>query len=202
MSEWVDVFIKSHITYLPLVVFSLLILAGMSIPISEDFIVIISGVLAKAYIGTVNPYFLYPALYLGAYLGDFISFFIGYFLGEKVLTRKPFNKIIKKELREKVTNHLKKHDAITLLLGRFIPFGVRTTLFLSCGISKMTAARFAFLDSIAVLITTSIPFFLSYTYGEIIFSWLDHFQIVILCLLLIVVTIFVIKWIIKKKSNN
>ena len=36
----------------------------------------------------------------------------------------------------------KKYGALTLVIGRFIPFGVRNAIFLTSGISKMPFAKF------------------------------------------------------------
>ena len=43
----------------------------------------------------------------------------------------------------KVASFYQKYGVWTLVVGRFIPFGVRNALFLTAGIGKMSPVRFA-----------------------------------------------------------
>jgi membrane protein DedA with SNARE-associated domain len=55
---------------------------------------------------------------------------------------------------------------LTLIVGRFIPFGVRNALFITAGLGKMNAIKFAVSDFIACTISCTFFFWLYFTYGE------------------------------------
>ena len=59
-----------------------------------------------------------------------------------------------------------KRGPFALILGRFIPFGVRNCLFMSSGMSKMPFSKFALWDGIAVTLWSSLSFLLYYFLGK------------------------------------
>lgn len=65
------------------IIFGSLLLAGLNIPVSEDAMLFISGVLARQYPDQV-PY-LFAAVYLGAYGSALICYSLGRFVGPKIL---------------------------------------------------------------------------------------------------------------------
>ncbi len=79
-------YIDSNIAYSPIVFFSLLILAGLNVPISEDAIVLMGGILSSR----KNEYtiLIFLGIFWGAYLGDIISFYIGKLMGNKLFKNK------------------------------------------------------------------------------------------------------------------
>jgi membrane protein DedA with SNARE-associated domain len=202
MIDWITNLLNAHIEYLPILSFSLLILAGFNVPISEDLVVILAGLIASTYQDVINPYGLYLFIYLGAYLGDFVSYFLGYYLGDKIFTQRPFNRWIHPKHLERISTYINRYGIITLLVGRFIPFGVRNTLFLTCGLSKMKFSHFALTDALAAFLSTSISFFLTYRFGYIVFEWVKDFQKVLLFIVLSLVFGLIIWRVIKKKIRS
>ncbi|KAL0263981.1 UNVERIFIED_CONTAM: hypothetical protein PYX00_010852 [Menopon gallinae] len=69
MISSINQILVENISYLPYLGFSLLVIAGFNVPISEDILLISCAILASSYKSLINPYILYLALYLGAYLG-------------------------------------------------------------------------------------------------------------------------------------
>jgi membrane-associated protein len=59
-----------------------------------------------------------------------------------------------------------KHGLWTLIVGRFIPFGVRNCLFMSAGMSKMSFGKFAYRDFIACSLWCCCCFSLFYLLGK------------------------------------
>jgi membrane-associated protein len=157
MFDTISTWVLVHAEHAPLFVFGLLLLTGFSIPVSEDLIVIVSGVLA----GTVLQEQMIPlflAAYIGSFCSDVIAYWIGRFLG------KTFSQASAK--RETVKRFFQRYGFLTLLIGRLIPFGIRNSVFMVAGAGKMHFGRFVIIDGIGCLLFSSSLFFLAYQCGE------------------------------------
>lgn len=126
--------------------------------------------LTSALLAIKNPemkYQLFTGVFLGAYVSDLICYaFMGRYLGSKIFQIKFFSKMISDEKIEKVNGFYEKYGIFTLLFGRFIPFGVRNALFLTAGLGRMNAWKFAISDFIACTISCVFFFWLYFTFGE------------------------------------
>lgn len=191
------IYIQSHVETAPLIIFGLLCLAGFNIPVSEDLMLFISALLAAKHPDHLVP--LFVGVYAGAYVSDVICYWLGRLLGPKLWEIKWFAGMVKKERVEAMHSFYEKYGVLTLILGRFIPFGVRNGLFLTAGLSKMHFIKFALSDLLAATISCSIFFYLYFTYGESMIEVIKKGNIVIFALAVIVVTVLVIK---KKKKKN
>ena len=74
--------------------------------------------------------------------------------------------MITQEKIDKINSFYERYGLTTLIIGRFIPFGVRNALFLTAGLGRMNAIKFAIGDLIACTISCSFFFWLYFTYGE------------------------------------
>ncbi|QPK64495.1 DedA family protein [Methylomonas sp. LL1] len=157
-------FIQTHIEYAPFIIFSLLILAGFNIPVSEDGMLFIAAFLASQ--SPEHWPLLYASVYLGAYFSDLICYGLGRIIGPRLLDLKFFAGMARRERIDKIHAYYDRYGVITLILGRFIPFGVRNGLFLTAGLAKMNLIKFAAADLLACTISTASFFTLYYRYGE------------------------------------
>jgi len=159
------IMINANVTMAPYIIFGLLFLAGFNIPVSEDLMLFTSAILAAK-----NPDHLWPlfaAVFAGAYISDMICYgFIGRYVGPKLFKIKFFASMITPEKLEKINSFFKKYGVWTLILGRFVPFGFRNGLFLSAGLAKMNAWKFAISDLVACTISCVTYFYIYYTFGE------------------------------------
>ena len=57
-----------------------------------------------------------------------------------------------------IENYYTKYGVVTLLIGRFIPFGVRNCLFVTAGIGKMRFWKFISQMASPVLLQTQLFF--------------------------------------------
>ena len=164
MEAFLD-FVQANVQYAPYAFFGLLFLAGFNLPVSEDLMLFSSALIAIK-----NPemkYQLFTGVFLGAYISDLICYaLMGRYLGQKIFKIKFFSKMITDEKLEKVNAFYSKYGIFTLLIGRFIPFGVRNALFLTAGLGKMNAWKFAISDLIACVVSCVFFFWLYFTYGE------------------------------------
>lgn len=156
--------IQTNIPYAPYIIFGTLLLAGLNIPVSEDAMLFVSAVLASIYPDYLVRLFI--AVYLGAYLSDLICYWLGRILGAKLFEIRFFANIVSTQRVKKIHLFYEKYGLITILVGRFIPFGVRNGLFLTAGLGRMNFLKFALADLTACTITTISYFSLYYHYGN------------------------------------
>lgn len=158
-------YVQQHVQYAPYIIFGLLLLAGFNLPVSEDIMLFTSAILAAK-----NPEYagmLFTGVFLGAYFSDLICYaFMGRYLGPKIFQIKMFSSMVSQEKIDKVNSFYSKYGVVTLILGRFIPFGVRNALFFTAGLGKMNAVKFALSDLLACTISCVTFFYLYYTFGE------------------------------------
>lgn len=192
--ESIIIFITEHAYHAHWIVFSLLMLAGLNIPISEDLMIITSGLLA-ATIVPENTAVLFFAVFLGSYLSDWMAYFIGRTLGRKLWNIKWFKRTIHPKRLIQAQTFYEKYGFFTLLIGRFIPFGVRNCLFITAGMGRMHFGKFILSDGIACMLSNATLFFITYALGrnyQILLKLLKTFNIVIFSVF--VVTIISIIW--------
>lgn len=195
--DWLVEVISQNIEWAPYVCFIALLLAGVNIPISEDVLIIACALLAAQQPDYTLPLFM--GIFWGAYIGDQFSFAIGRILGPKIWSHRFFRRMVKPEKVEKVRNYFHKYGAATLIIGRFIPFGVRNALFITAGLTKVKFRRFAMHDFIACLISNTTLFSLTYYLGDYIAQMLKKYQFLLLIIVLLVVAALLLRRHIKKK---
>jgi membrane protein DedA with SNARE-associated domain len=158
-------FLFEHAQYAHWIVFGALMLAGFNIPISEDLMIILSAVIA-ATIVPENTEKLFVCVFLGCYLSDLVCYWIGRKLGPKLWNISWFAKTFKQKKIDQIHHYYQRYGFWTLIIGRFIPFGVRNCLFLTAGLGKMPFHKFAISDGIACILSNTILFSLAYTAGK------------------------------------
>ena len=192
-------FIQEHAHYAHWVVFGLLMLAGLNFPISEDVLIIISGALA----GTIvpeNTWKLFLGVFCGAYLSDWVVYWMGRLWGAKLWRINWFARIFNPKKLQQIEHYYKRYGVLTLLVGRFIPFGVRNCLFATAGMGKMRFWKFLVADGIACLSSNAFLFTLAYFCGKNCTYLVQYINIVIFSLFLVALIGFV--WYKRKKANK
>ena len=176
--EW----ISQHASQAHWIVFVAILIAGANIPISVDALMIISAVLAATVIPEHALHF-FLAIFVGCCLSAWLAYWIGRTVGRKLLTFKYTAKLLPQERLEKISRFYTKYGPLTLILGRFIPFGVRNCIFMSSGMSKLPFGRFILWDTIGCLIWSSLSFYTFYTIGknyELLYEYVKNFNIFII----------------------
>lgn len=182
--ESVVQFIFEHAQHAHWIVFWALMLAGLNVPISEDLIIIFSAVLAATVVPE-NTVKLFLGVFFGCYLSDWICYGMGRHFGPKLWNIKWFAKTFNPKKIEQIHHYYEKYGFLTLMIGRFIPFGVRNCLFLTAGLGKMPFRKFLLSDGIACILSNTILFTLAYTIGQnyqVLLSSLKTFNIVLFAL--------------------
>lgn len=199
MESLLDI-IFSHAPYAHWIIFFSLILAGFNLPISEDLMIIISALLA-ATIVPENWWVLFLGVFLGCYLSDWIAYWIGRSFGPKLWKIKWFAKTIPEKRLLQTQSFYRKYGFWTLLIGRFIPFGVRNCLFMTAGMGKMHFGKFLISDGIACICSNIALFSAAYALGknyQVLFQYVKTFNIVLFSAFL--VTIIGVIWYKRRKK--
>ena len=159
--EW----ILQHASQAHWVIFIAILLAGINIPISVDVLLVGAAFLAATLIPD-HLWHLYFAIFLGCYFSAWIAYWFGRLLGKRLCKYKWFNRIMPPLRLEKIQRFYAKHGLWTLLLGRFIPFGVRNCIFMSSGMSRVSFLKFALWDFLACFTWSSLSFYCFYLLGQ------------------------------------
>jgi membrane protein DedA with SNARE-associated domain len=163
--ETIVQFLFEHAQYAHWIVFGALMLAGFNVPISEDLMIILSATIA-ATIVPENTYKLFAGVFLGCYISDWVCYWIGRSFGPKLWNISWFAKTFDRKRINQVQQYYEKYGFWTLLVGRFIPFGVRNCLFLTAGLGKMPFGKFLLSDGIACIISNTALFTLAFFVGK------------------------------------
>ena len=183
------------------IIFIALMLAGLNVPLSEDLLIICGGILAATVVPE-NTYLLFAAIFLGSYLSDWEAYWIGRLLGPKLWHSRWFSSMVSKKSVEKVNRFYQRYGFSTLLVGRFIPFGVRNCLFLTAGLSKMSFLRFLISDGIACIISNITLFYLAFKFGKnypLLINYLEQFHFIIFSIFLLIIISLTISYIFKRQ---
>lgn len=158
MIFWLESFVLSHSESAPFIIFFLLLLAGINFPISIDIVVILSAFLVAT---TLKHQIIaiYISLLLGTYLSAWISYWLGRLARKKLLRFQFVQNFFSQEKLNSLQQFYEKNGMLTLLIGRFIPFGIRNCLFLSTGFSKSSFKKFIVRDSLSCLIWVSVSYY-------------------------------------------
>ena len=154
-------FVIENSAFAPWICFGLILLAGLNIPISIDVVLAIAAFLAATTLPK-QALALFTSVLLGTYFSAWICYWIGRKAGGKILSIRYFAKILPQKRLNQMKLFYQKYGLLTLLIGRFIPFGFRNCLFVTTGISKYSFLKFMWRDALACLLWTSVCFFSFY----------------------------------------
>lgn len=140
--------------------FILPILGSIGLPIPEDAILFLCGILISK--KSVLPLPGLMSVYAGILLSDFLIYSFGRKYGRRIVTHKIFLKILSPEKLVQLERGFIRSGPLIILFGRQF-FWLRAKVFLVAGIMKMPVKKFLFMDAIAALFTIGVIVTLGYT---------------------------------------
>jgi membrane protein DedA with SNARE-associated domain len=194
--------ISQYTEYYPFVAFIMLLLAGINIPFSEDLIIITGALICRG-----DPEMLVPtfaAIYIGVTISDYFPYIIGKYIRKGTLKLSFLTQLFSQRRLDKMHHYLEKFGILTFFVCRFVPFGVRNTLFLTSGFFGLRLRRFAVYDLTAATISISTLFFLVYHVGESIekpFNVVGKVLFVLIVSTIVFLAIRVIKRVISRRKE-
>lgn len=167
-------YICAHADYAHIILFCLLLLAGCNIPISEDLILLIGGVIASTCLPE-HTLRMYLWIYAGCLISAWEAYCLGRFFGPKLYKFRLLSYILTPSRIDKLNLFYEKYGIFTFIVGRFCPGGVRNALFMTSGLGKMPFLTFLVRDTIACTVASLTLFWLGYEFGE---HWKDIYKYV------------------------
>ena len=191
--------LSRYTEYFPFAAFFALMLAGLNVPISEDLIIITGALLCRGNREQLIPTF--AALFLGVIISDYFPYFIGKYIRKGTGKMRFLNFLVPPGSMEKMYHYLERFGIFTFIVCRFIPFGVRNTLFMTSGLFGLRLRRYVLYELTAATISVSTLFFLVYYFGESIKKPFHVVGVVLFVMLASAVT-FIIIGIIRKFTGR
>jgi len=193
--------ISQYIEYYPLVAFIALLLGGLYLPISEDLIIITGALICHEKPSMLVPVF--AAIFAGVVISDYFPYLLGKYIRKGTIKSKFITFLFPEKKAVKLHSYLEKYGIFAFIIGRFIPFGVRNTMFMSAGFFGLRLRRFVLYDTTAAVISVSSLFFLVRHFGEAVEKKF-HVVGIILFILFLSFIILIITGVVRKilKSNR
>lgn len=186
-----------------LIIFSLLLLAGLNVPISEDLCLLVAGTIASTCVPE-KTLRMYLWVYLGCWLSASEAYWIGRILGPKLYDIRWFNRILTPQRITRLHHYYEKFGIFTFIIGRFIPGGARNALFMTAGLGKMHYLKFIIRDGIACIISSATLFYLGFSFGQnypLLLHYFKTYNYVFFSLAAIALCLFgIFIWLTKRKT--
>lgn len=149
--------IFSFLSLHPFLVFfavpSLFFLAGCFFPINDELLIISCGVASQWFTLKAQIFFLILVFLSALLLGDTIPYLMGRFLFHR---SKRVTLFIHR--RKKIVDSLLSRGGIEIIIGRYIPFGVRNLIMAAAGVAKISFWKFLLIDMIGVSLSCVLWF--------------------------------------------
>lgn len=157
------------------------LLAGFNVPLSIDVLVLLGALLAATVVPEHTAW-IFGCLLLGCYLSAMCAYWMGRLVGGALLSTRWFSKLMPASRVTAIQQFYNKYGMWALILGRFIPFGVRNALFMTCGMSRVRFQRFIAIDLIACTVWCTSAFYLFYSLARHYEALWTHLKTFNLCL--------------------
>ena len=143
-------------------VFALLLASGGGVPLSEDVILVVGGLVVARGNGTLELMVLTGLL--GTLAGDQLLYRLGRRLGARAVTSKSLGKLLTPARVAWIEEHFRRNGPLTIFTVRFLP-GLRAPTFLVAGISRFPPRKFLIADVLGAMITAPLLTWLGFQFG-------------------------------------
>ena len=179
-----------------------MVLSTLVVPLPEELALLGAGYLAHQ--GAVSLPGAYIASLAAILLGDTTTFLVGRTFLPRFLRTRWGKRMVKPGLRRWAESLVQRHGFRAVLLGRFL-VALRGPVYLAIGAARFPTWRFVALNTGVALIEVAIIVGIGYAYGashELVkdLRWLEIGIAVVLTLALVVVPIFVARYIERRQS--
>lgn len=185
-------YICAHAIYAHYLFFGLLLLSGFNIPISEDLMLLMAGVIAHLCLPE-SFWHLYAWLFAGCIISGWEAYWLGRLFGLH-LYRVPFLKSVVTPAKiQKLQGYYERFGVFTFIIGRFIPCGFRNAMFITAGMGKMPFLTFVWRDFIGALIASATLYFIGYqsaAFADELFFLFHRYEMIGLICIVTLITLF------------
>jgi membrane protein DedA with SNARE-associated domain len=150
-------------------IFVALVAAGVGFPMPEEIPIVTAGAMTGHQAADPNSWLrwwiLLPLCILGVVISDGLLYLIGRTWGLRLLTFPLMRRVLPQERLERIQRNFQKYGVLILLFARVLP-GIRSPIFLTAGIMKLSWRRFLLADGIYALPGVSLLFFLAFWFTD------------------------------------
>lgn len=192
-------FLEPYGTYSYFVMFGVLLLCGFGFPMPEDVVLISGGILSAR--GITHFWLVNAICMAGVLVGDGTIYYLGRRYGPSVKKLRLVRKLMSDSVDQRVAQIFSRHGDRVIFMARFMP-GLRTPIFLTSGTYQVPAWKFFALDGFAALISVPLWVWVGRVFGEnleVLEQKIRQFQFGIYGLLAILLVIFVVMAVSKRK---
>lgn len=162
-------------SYLAIII--VLILTGSGLPIPEEVPIVAAGILSAN--GTLDPLLAFFCCLFGAIVGDCVMYFIGYHFGRGVLREhRWWARFVTPEREAQIELEFRRHGLKVFLVARFL-VGLRSPVYLTAGILRVSFKRFFFIDLICATAVVGTFFGVTYLFGQHIAKWISQAEVLL-----------------------
>lgn len=179
-------------------VFFLIVLGSLGLPLPEECILLLSGYLAS--IGFFKIWLVMIFGLLGTLAGDNLGYWLAKKKGLDFMLRYGEIFSVQKKHLKKAEDFFKRHGGKAVLFSRFI-IGFRFFGPVLAGVSNMEWKKFQFYNLLGAIIWIPFITFIGYLFGTnlgAILSNLKEFGHLLFILVLVIITVFLIRELIKE----
>jgi len=146
--------------------FAALVAAGFGAPIPEELPTVGAGVWVGSHpeLGPLR-WLILPVCFVGVLISDVMLFGIGRWWGPRLLQYEWAKRLIPPETWRRIEGNYDRYGIKVLLLVRWLP-AIRSPMFLSAGIMRLSFVRFVMADGAALVFGHSMLFFLAWWFGD------------------------------------
>ena len=148
------------------VIFIALVAAGVGFPMPEEIPVVTGGVLVGNNQDELRWWIMLPICIAGVVISDGLLYGIGRLWGPRLL-KFPFVKtrLLPQERLYRIEDNFHRYGVKILLFARFLP-AIRSPIFITAGIMRVSFARFLVADGIYAIPGVSLLFFLGFWFTD------------------------------------
>ncbi len=145
--------------------FAYLVASGCALPFPEEIPTITAGIWVAGDPHDPLRWLILLVCYVGVVLGDVILYSIGRWSGPHLLERPWVKRLLPPEKWKRIERNYHRYGIKVLLVIRWVP-AIRTPIFISAGIMRLSFLRFLLADGIAAVFGHTLLFFLAFEFGD------------------------------------
>jgi membrane protein DedA with SNARE-associated domain len=147
-------------------VFIALVAAGVGFPIPEEIPVVTGGVLVGQNQDELRWWIMLPVCIAGVVISDGLLYSIGRFWGPRLLEYRWIKtRLLTEERLHHIEDNFRRYGVQILLFARFLP-AIRSPIFITAGLMRLSFARFLIADGIYAIPGVSLLFFLGFWFTD------------------------------------
>jgi membrane protein DedA with SNARE-associated domain len=150
-----------------LIAFASLATAAVGNPVPEEMLIIGWGVWTATHAEEYGAWrwLMLPTVIAGAVVADVMLYGVGRVFGARLLEHRWVAKLAPPAKIERIRFNFHAYGVWVLIIGRLIP-GIRTALFLTSGIIRLSVPRFLLADLVGALLGNGLFFLLAFLFGN------------------------------------